>query len=90
MIDWDDPESPEARAALAEAERLDAIYADIEQREADERDRGEREGGGLCGECERGLPSWQQHGSLCPECEDDQVDEMVELRRAALDGRGRP
>ena len=27
------------------------------------------EDGGLCGNCEQGLPSWQMDGSLCPRCE---------------------
>lgn len=41
------------------------------------------EGGGTCGECERGLPSWQQDGTLCPACveaERVEVDRDLDLR----------
>lgn len=85
MIDWDNPDSPEARAALAEAERLDAIYADIEQREADELERDEREAL-PCRKCGRVF----LHDEECEDFGMGQVDEAAELRRAALDGRGRP
>lgn len=85
MIDWDNPESPETRAALAAAERLDAVYADVEAREADELARDEREAL-PCQECGRVF----LHDEECPNFGMSQADEMAELRRAALDGRGRP
>lgn len=32
--------------------------------------------GKTCGECERGLPSWQQDGTLCPACVEAERVEM--------------
>jgi hypothetical protein len=96
-MDWDNPNGPEERAALLEAERLDAIYEDIERAERNERDRNERESGHVelrCPGCqlpirddESSVEDWdgrEWHADCTGE------DEMGELRRAALDGKGRP
>lgn len=34
MVNWDDPDDPEARRRYAEAERIDRIYAELEEKEA--------------------------------------------------------
>jgi hypothetical protein len=96
-MNWDEPNGPSELAALAEAERLDAIFADIERAARDERDRNERESGHVelrCPGCQ--LPIRDDESSVedwdgrewHPDCTGE--DETGDLRRAGLDHRGRP